>query len=100
MHIMCPSSGGYCDSDQEIRDLQLTHTTRSKMAAGELLDRDLVEHQAEEYLQSIEDDVMEHVEVALPGASDDERQSMSWPLSSPCMRTMSVVQAGRCSPIH
>jgi hypothetical protein len=41
------------------------------MAAGELLDRELIERQAEEYLQSIKDDVMECVEVALPGASDD-----------------------------
>jgi hypothetical protein len=67
-HIMCPLSGGYCDSDQEIRDLQLTHATRSEMAAGELLDRDSVERQVEQYLQSIEDNVMECVEVALPGA--------------------------------
>jgi hypothetical protein len=47
---------------------------RSEMAAGELLDRDLVECQAEEYLQSIKDNVMECVEVALPGLSDDERR--------------------------
>jgi hypothetical protein len=73
MHITHPSSGGYRDSDQEIRDLQLTHVMRSEMAAGELLDRDSVERQAEEYLQSIKDDVMEHVEVVLPGVSDDER---------------------------
>jgi hypothetical protein len=39
-HITRPSSGGYRDSNQEIRDLQLTHATRSEMAAGELLDRD------------------------------------------------------------
>jgi hypothetical protein len=43
------------------------------MASGELLDRESIEHQAEEYLQGIEDDVMERVEVALPGVSDDER---------------------------
>jgi hypothetical protein len=40
------------------------------MAAGKLLDRESIECQAEEYLQGIEDDVMERVEVALPGASD------------------------------
>jgi hypothetical protein len=66
-------SGGYRDSNQEIRDLRLTHVTRSKMAEGELLDRDLVERQVEEYLQSIEDNVMERMEVVLPGVSDDER---------------------------
>jgi hypothetical protein len=43
------------------------------MAAGELLDRELLERQAEEYLQGIKDNVMERVEVTLPGASDDER---------------------------
>jgi hypothetical protein len=73
MHITHPLSGGYCDSDQEIRDLQITHATRSEMAAGELLDRESIECQVEEYLQSIKDDVIEQVEVALPGASDDER---------------------------
>jgi hypothetical protein len=46
---------------------------RSKMAAGELLDRDLVKHQAEQYLQSIKGNVMECMEVALPGLLDDER---------------------------
>jgi hypothetical protein len=71
--IMCPSLGGYHDSNQEIRDLQITHAMRSEMATGELLDRESIECQVEEYLQGIEDDVMEHVEVALPGASDDER---------------------------
>jgi hypothetical protein len=44
------------------------------MAAGELLDRESLKRQADEYLQGIEDDVMERVEVALPGASDDERR--------------------------
>jgi hypothetical protein len=44
------------------------------MAAGELLDRESLERQADEYFQGIEDDVMERVEVALPGASDDERR--------------------------
>jgi hypothetical protein len=72
-HITCPSSGGYRDSDQEIRDLWITHATRSEMAAGELLDWESVEQQAEQYLQSIEDNVMEHIEVALPGVLDDER---------------------------
>jgi hypothetical protein len=74
MHITRPSSGGYCNSDQEIRDLQITHTMRREMAAGELLDWESVERQAEEYLQGIEDNVMEPVEVALPGVSDDERR--------------------------
>jgi hypothetical protein len=74
MHITCPSLGGYRNSDQEIRDLGLTHATRSKMEVGELLDRDSVEAQAAQYLQDIDDDVMEHVEVVLPGLSDDERQ--------------------------
>jgi hypothetical protein len=73
-HITHPLSGGYRDSDQEIRDLQITHATRSEMAAGELLDRESLEHQAEEYLQGIEDNVMERMEVALLGASDDERR--------------------------
>jgi hypothetical protein len=47
------------------------------MVAGELLDRDednSVKAQAAQYLQDIEDDVMEHVEVTLPGLSDDERR--------------------------
>jgi hypothetical protein len=65
--------GGYCDSDQEVRDLEITHVTRSEMAAGELLDRDSVKAQAAQYLQDIEDNVMEHMEVVLLGLSDDER---------------------------
>jgi hypothetical protein len=48
------------------------------MAAEEELDRgsvkdNSVKAQAEHYLQMIEDDMNEHMEVALPGLSDDER---------------------------
>jgi hypothetical protein len=71
-HIMCPS-GGYHNSDQEIRDLQITHATGSEMEVGKLLDRDSVEAQAVQYLQDIDDDMMECMEVTLPGLLDDER---------------------------
>jgi hypothetical protein len=53
-HITHPSLGGYRDSDQEIRDLQVTHAMRSEMAVGELLDRESLERQAEGYLQGID----------------------------------------------
>jgi hypothetical protein len=79
MVIMRPSSGGYCSTDQEIWDLGVTHATHSDMEApGELeagtVEDNLVEAQATHYLQDIEDEVMERIEVALPGALDDERR--------------------------
>jgi hypothetical protein len=77
-HITCPLSGGYHDSDQEIRDLEILHITRSEMAVGEELDRgsiedNSVEAQAVQYLQMIEDDMMECMEVTLSELLDDER---------------------------
>jgi hypothetical protein len=77
MAITRLSSGGYHNSDQELKDMQVAHTTRSNMeAAGKLevgsIEDNLVEAQAEHYLQQIEDDVQEHVEVVLPGLSEDK----------------------------
>jgi hypothetical protein len=43
------------------------------MEAGELLDRDSVEAQAAQYLQDIDNNVMERMEVMLPGLLDDKR---------------------------
>jgi hypothetical protein len=77
--ITCPLSGGYHDSNQEIRDLEILHATRSDMVTGKELERDFaednsVEAQAVQYLQMIEDDVNEHMEVMLPGLLEDKRR--------------------------
>jgi hypothetical protein len=52
--ITHPFLGGYCDSDQEIRDMEVAHTTRSEMGVAGELERDIVEDnsieaQAEHY---------------------------------------------------
>jgi hypothetical protein len=62
--IMRLSSGGYCNSNQELKDMQVTHVTRSDMeAAGKLevgsVKDNLFKVQVTRYLQQIDDDVQE-----------------------------------------